>query len=172
MSYNKRPLASTRGLSISYRLGDMKEITQDRNVIESIVRQALVCRIAMTDGDQPYIVPVCFGYADNALYFHSSAKGRKVDILKRNGAVCFEFDVDQALVSTKIPCRSSIKYRSVIGFGKAFFVQGPAEKKKALDIIMAQYGGQPPYAYPAATLEKTAIVKIEVESMTAKVAGY
>ena len=150
----------------------MKETTRDRGVIESIVRQALVCRIALTDGEQPYIVPVCFGYADNALYFHSSGKGKKIDILRKNKAVCFEFDVDQELVSSEIPCRSSIKYRSVIGFGKAFFVQDPAEKKKALDTIMAQYGGQPPYAYPAATLEKTTIVKVEIESMTAKVAGY
>jgi nitroimidazol reductase NimA-like FMN-containing flavoprotein (pyridoxamine 5'-phosphate oxidase superfamily) len=150
----------------------MKGITRDRSAIEAIIRQALVCRIALTDGEQPYIVPVCFGCADDALYFHSSGKGRKIDILKKNNAVCFEFDVDQELVGSEIPCRSGIKYRSVIGFGKAFFVQDPAEKKKALDTIMAQYGGQPPYDYPATTLDKTTVVKVAIESMTAKVAGY
>jgi nitroimidazol reductase NimA-like FMN-containing flavoprotein (pyridoxamine 5'-phosphate oxidase superfamily) len=37
----------------------------DKNAIESIIQQALVCRIAMSDGGQPYAVPVCFGYEDN-----------------------------------------------------------------------------------------------------------
>ena len=149
----------------------MSDITTDREVIESIIRQAVVCRIGLCDDGQPYVVPVCFGYEDGVLYFHSSPKGRKVDILRKNNAVCVEFDVDQEIVKTERACKWSVKYRSVIGFGEAFFVDTEEEKRRALDIVMAHYGGEP-QDYPEATLEKTAIVRIEIQDATAKIAGY
>lgn len=149
----------------------MKKITEDKNTIESIIRQASVCRIALSDDAQPYVVPVCFGYEDNTLYFHSSRKGRKLDILRKNNAVCFEFDIDHEIVRSGGACEWSIKYRSVIGFGRAFFVEDLEEKKRALDIIVGQYSGRP-CEYPEATLRNTAVVKVEIQSMTGKVSGY
>ena len=70
-----------------------KEIT-DKAEIESIIGSSMVCRLAMTDKNRPYIVPLCFGYKDNTLYFHSAGQGKKLDILKKNNLVCFEFDID------------------------------------------------------------------------------
>jgi nitroimidazol reductase NimA-like FMN-containing flavoprotein (pyridoxamine 5'-phosphate oxidase superfamily) len=149
----------------------MKGITADMSVIESIIRQAAICRIGLCNGGQPYIVPVCFGYEDGMLYFHSSPKGRKMDILRKNNAVCVEFDVDQEIVKAERACKWGIKYRSVIGFGEAFFVESAEEKRRALDIVMLHYGGEP-QDYPEATLEKTAVVRIEIRDVTAKITGY
>ena len=149
----------------------MKRITEDRNTVESIIRKAQVCRIALSDDDQPYIIPVSFGYEDNTLYFHCSKKGKKIDILKKNNTVCFEMDVDFELVEAEKACAWSIKYRGVIGFGKAYLVEDLEGKRKALDAIMRQYSDKP-YEYPEATLEITGVVRIEVERVTAKVAGY
>ena len=149
----------------------MKEITSDRNTIESIIGSASVCRIALSDGGQPYVVPVCFGYADNTLYFHSAPRGRKLDVLRENNAVCFEFDVDHEIVRSEDACKWSMKYRSVVGFGRAFLVEDLEEKRGALDVIMSHYGGKP-YAYPEATLRKTAVVRVEIHSMTGKTSGY
>jgi nitroimidazol reductase NimA-like FMN-containing flavoprotein (pyridoxamine 5'-phosphate oxidase superfamily) len=138
---------------------------------ESIIRRATVCRIALSDGDQPYVVPVSFGYQHDTLYFHSAPSGRKLDILRKNNAVCVEFDVDCEIVRAETPCKWGIKYRSVIGFGRAYLVEGIEEKKKALDLIVAHYGGQPS-DYPDTTLGKTTIVRVEIERMSAKTAGY
>jgi nitroimidazol reductase NimA-like FMN-containing flavoprotein (pyridoxamine 5'-phosphate oxidase superfamily) len=149
----------------------MSGVTTDREVIESIIQQAAVCRIGLCDGGQPYVVPVCFGYEDGVLYFHSSVKGRKVDVLRGNNAVCVEFDVDQEIVKAERACKWGIKYRSVIGFGEAFFVEEAEEKRRALDIIMRHYGGEP-QDYPEATLSKTAIVRIEIQDAAAKILGY
>ena len=44
---------------------------KDMKEIESIILSTKVCRVAFSDGDQPYIVPLCFGYRNNALYFHA-----------------------------------------------------------------------------------------------------
>jgi len=143
--------------------------TEDRDVIESIIQRASVCRIGMCDGGRPYVVPVCFGYRDNVLYFHSGPTGRKLDLLRRNDAVCIEFDIDHQIVRDEDPCEWSMKYRSVIGFGQASFIEDAKEKKKALDIIIEHYDGQGEYS--DGVLRSTTVVKIDVESFTAKVSG-
>ena len=40
-----------------------KEIS-DASGINAIIEKAIVCRLAMVDGDKPYIVPLSFGYQD------------------------------------------------------------------------------------------------------------
>jgi nitroimidazol reductase NimA-like FMN-containing flavoprotein (pyridoxamine 5'-phosphate oxidase superfamily) len=149
----------------------MRKTTSDMDTIESIIRSAPACRIALSDDGQPYVLPVCFGYADNTLYFHSVPTGRKLDILGKNNAVCCEFDVDQEIVQAEDACAWSVRYRSVVAFGRAFIVEDLEEKRQALDVILAHYGGRP-RAYPEATLLRTAVVKVEIQSMTAKISGY
>ena len=58
-----------------------QEIT-NRAEIEEIISKAQVCRIALSENDTPYIIPVCFGCEGDALYFHSAKMGRKLDILR------------------------------------------------------------------------------------------
>ncbi|MCW8984119.1 MAG: pyridoxamine 5'-phosphate oxidase family protein, partial [Thermoanaerobaculales bacterium] len=55
-----------------------KEITS-RQEIDEIIRSALVCRIALADRDEPYVVPVSFGYDGDALFIHTARSGRKID---------------------------------------------------------------------------------------------
>lgn len=147
-----------------------KEIVSDA-AIEDVVRKSIVCRIALSDEDRPYVVPLCFGYRDNTLYFHSSPKGRKIEILSKNKNVCFEFDVDHEVVQDKEACKWSMKYRSVIGFGKASFVENMEEKKRALNAIMEHYSGMP-FDYPESAIQNTMIIKVEIESMTGKQSGH
>ena len=68
------------------------EIT-DKAEIESIIKQSWVCRLAMSVDGEPYVVPLCFGYAEDVLYLHSAKEGKKIEMLKQNSAVCFEFDL-------------------------------------------------------------------------------
>jgi len=149
----------------------MREIIKDRDTIEGIIRSAQVCRIGLVDEGQPYVVPVCFGYADGVLYFHSAPRGRKVEALRKNDAVCCEFDVDVEIVRNGDACKWSVRYRSVIGFGRASIVAEPEEKRRALDTIVAQYGGKP-QAYPEDTLQRTAVIKVQIDRMTGKTSGY
>jgi nitroimidazol reductase NimA-like FMN-containing flavoprotein (pyridoxamine 5'-phosphate oxidase superfamily) len=135
--------------------------------IEAIIDRALVCRLALYDGQEPYLVPLCFGYQDQALYFHSAPKGRKVDILKRNARVCFEIDIDHDLEKGETACQWGMHFSSVIGFGRAEFLQSESEKKAALDVIMAHYSDQPP-RYAPEKLAATLVIKVTIESMTAK----
>lgn len=144
-----------------------KEI-KDLEVIESIMKEALECRIGLCEDNKPYIVPMNFGYKHNYLYIHSALEGKKIEILKKNSNVCFEVDVKTEVVKAKNPCGWSMKYLSVIGFGKASFVEDLAEKAEALNAIMEKYSGKDDYEFPEVALKKVAVIKIEIEEITGK----
>ena len=146
-----------------------KEIL-DRSEIEAILRRAVVCRLALADENGPYVVPLCFGYHDNSLYFHTAKEGRKLDMLKKDNRVCFEVDVDPALKKGDRPCRWTMGYQSVIGFGNAFVVESPEHRREGLDVIMAHYGGAPG-EYMQSKMDQTMVVKVEIAQMTAKRSG-
>ena len=143
-----------------------KEITK-KAAIEDIITKSLVCRLALSDDNSPYIVPLCFGYKDKVLYFHGSQKGKKIDIIKKNPMVSFELDTDTEIVKAEDACRWTMKYRSVIGFGKALLLEDIEEKRKALNIIMSQYSDRI-FQFDDAILKKMGVIKVEIESMTGK----
>jgi nitroimidazol reductase NimA-like FMN-containing flavoprotein (pyridoxamine 5'-phosphate oxidase superfamily) len=143
-----------------------KEITS-KAAIEGIISRSLVCRLALADENQPYIVPLCFGYKDNSLYFHSAEQGKKIDIIKKNNRVCFEFDVDSEVIKADKACEWGMQYKSVVGFGQASFLEDSESKRRALDIIMKQYSGESS-AYPEAKLKHTVIIKVDIQHMTGK----
>ncbi len=143
-----------------------KEIT-DRRQIEAVIEDAAVCRLAMADEAGPYLVPLCFGFGDNTLYFHSAGDGRKLGILRKNPRVCFELDGDTAVRTGEKACDFSMHYRSVIGFGRVVFVETAAAKREALDIIMRHYAPGS-FDYPAKTLERITVFKVEIDTMTGK----
>ena len=146
-----------------------KEITEE-SAIEDVIRKSLVCRLGLVDGDRPYIIPLCFGYRDKTLYFHSASQGKKIDITKSNQNVCFEFDINTEIVNAKEACDWGMKYQSVIGFGKAVIIQDADEKRRALNVIINQYShGQ--FQFPEKALNMTTIIKVEIESMTGKQSG-
>ena len=142
-----------------------------KEAIESIIRQATVCRLAMLDGDTPTIVPLCFGYRGGALYFHGSKKSRKYDLIKQHPKVCFEFDLLAEALPAPEPCDWDMRYRSVVGFGKALMVEGLDEKRQALEIIAAQYSKKP-NSFPDNKVEATAVFKVVIDFMTGKQSGF
>ena len=146
------------------------EIT-DKTAMESIILGSSVCRLAFSEENRPYIVPLCFGYEDDTLYFHSAREGRKLDILRKNNKVCFEFDIDHEIVEADDACAWGMKYQSVIGFGKGSIIDDIESKRKALNIIMQHYSGNS-YEYPDKIVKKTVIIKVEIEHMTGKQSGY
>lgn len=146
------------------------EIT-DKRIIEEILAGSDICRIAIMDAEYPYIVPFNYGYSDNALYFHSATKGKKLDLLRRNNKVCFEITYSSEIVKGEISCDWSTKYRSVIGYGTIEIISDLQEMEKGLDIIMNHYGKTENNTYNAKSIKKMFILKLSIESMTGKQLG-
>ncbi len=139
--------------------------------IEAIIRKASVCRLGMLDGDTPYVVPLCFGYRDNALYFHGSMRSRKAELIQKHPKVCFEFDILAEPISANDPCDWDMRYQSVVGFGKACLVDAVEEKRQALEIITAQYA-KGSHSFTEGKLKATMVIKVTIDTMTGKQSGF
>ncbi len=135
--------------------------------LEIVLRRADVCRLAMVDGGEPYIVPLNFGYRDGCLYFHCAREGRKLDILRKNPKVCFELEADVHLVKGEKACQWSTSYESVIGWGTATISLDEKEVKEGLEVLMSHYT-EGPFEFDPRSLSLTALIKVKVERMTGK----
>jgi nitroimidazol reductase NimA-like FMN-containing flavoprotein (pyridoxamine 5'-phosphate oxidase superfamily) len=147
-----------------------KEIT-DSLEIEAIIKKAEVCRIGLVDDDEPYIVPVCFGYEKNTFYFHCAPEGRKIELIKKNNRVCVEIDADVEIIDAEKPCGWTTRYRSIIGVGRAVVLEKNEEKRHGLGVIIRQYSDNNS-GLEFEKLDSAAVIKIEIEHITGKKSGY
>jgi len=147
-----------------------KEIT-DKNIIREIMAHSAICRIGITNGEIPYIVPLNYGYSGNALYFHSAPAGKKIELLKINNRVCFEIEYSHEIIRHELACNWTSKYRSVIGYGTIEIITDPEKKKRGLDIIMAHYGRSDKLIYNEASIERMVILKLKIDEISGKQSG-
>lgn len=143
----------------------------DESVLKAVIQQSLVCRLGLSDGFRPYVVPLCFGYEEGFLYFHAALEGLKIELIRNNSSVCFEFDVNAETVEGQGACDWSMRYQSVIGFGTAVILDDSEEKRRALGIIMRQYSDRP-FSFPDNSVACTAVIRVAIESMTGKQSGF
>ena len=122
-----------------------REVTQKKDITEILDSCKTAC-IAMIDGDFPYVIPLSYGYDLNTdglvLYFHCAKEGRKTDILKRNGNVCFTIYSEGEPIYSETPCNSGYYYSSIVGTGNVIFVEDKDEKKYALKKLFAHQTGR------------------------------
>lgn len=144
-----------------------KEIS-DPAALEAVIAAARVCRVAMCDGDQPYVVPMCFGYAAGVFYLHCAREGRKIEALNKNANVCLELEDAVAVTPGKTACDWGMNFRSVLAFGRAEAVDAPEERRRALDLIMARYAPAGAHDYPEGMLRRTLVFRVRAERMTGK----
>ncbi|MFC1859039.1 pyridoxamine 5'-phosphate oxidase family protein [Thermodesulfobacteriota bacterium] len=120
-----------------------KEI-KDPKLISDTISDCDVCRLGLSKDDNPYIVPdivpVSFGYDGTAIYFHTAKNGMKIEYIKANNRVCFEFERGVQVVPDETsPCKWSFNFQSVIGFGKVYELKKIHDKVEGLHQITAQY---------------------------------
>ena len=147
-----------------------REVTDFEEIVE-IISRCDVIRIGFSEDGIPYIVPLNFAYEANdgqiTFFFHSAAKGKKIDIIKKNPYVCFELDRFK-IISDKIPCKWSAEYESIIGYGKIHFIDHYDEKKSAMDLIMKRYGFEGNCEYSPEVFSRTVLYKLSVNKITGK----
>jgi len=145
---------------------------KDTAGIEGILKNCKTCRLAMIDGDSPYVVPLSYGYGFPRegvleLYFHSAREGRKLDALRRNNKVCFDISREGEIIVSEDPCSCGYYYESVIGFGDAEFVTDPAEKCAALSAIYERQTGDS-VSFTEGMAESVCVIKVVSRDFTGK----
>ncbi len=133
--------------------------------IEVIIKKCDVCHVAMVDeSGKPYVLPFNFGYDDGIVYLHSDSKGKKIDILRNNPAVCINFTTDHELfhMHDHVACSYGMAYRSVLVHGEVEFIDNFDKKTECLNKFMKQYSDRDfVYSDPAVNNVCIYIVKIK-----------
>ena len=144
-----------------------KEI-KDPKLISDTITGCDVCRLGLSKGDNPYIVPVSFGYDGDAIYFHTAKKGMKIDYIEANNRVCFEFERGVQIVPDETnPCKWSFNFQSVIGFGKVYELKENHDKVEGFHHIMAQYSNEE-WTIDKKMVSAVRVWKIRIEHITGK----
>ena len=105
----------------------------DINEIVEILEKSKVVHVGMIDGDEPYVVPMNYGYVLDdgklTIYLHGATVGRKIDIIKKNPKVFFEMECDVTPFEGKVACQYGTTYASVMGLGTAEILEKAEDKK-------------------------------------------
>lgn len=141
---------------------------KDRATVEDVLGKAVYLTLGLCREGEPYVVPVSFGYADGRIYFHTGARGLKMDILRANPWVSFSAVVEAVPVKGETPCQWNMDYQSVVGFGRAVILEDEAAKVEGLRVITAHYAGPGEYEFPPDKVRAATVVRIDPENMTGK----
>lgn len=144
-----------------------REVT-DFNEIYNIISRCGVCRIALNDGDFPYIIPLNFCICKNdenkiTLYFHGALSGKKYELISKNPKGAFEADRCEEYEPGSLTSR----YESAAGTGILSVVTDKEEKAFALKILAERYEKKP-YSVTEKMIAATNVFKMEVIAVTGK----
>lgn len=143
----------------------------DIDKILEILDKSKVVHIGMADGDEPYVVPMNYGYTyENeklTIWLHGATTGRKLDLIRKNPKVFFEMECDLVPFDGNVACNYGISYSSVMGKGIATIVEDSEEKQKGLKVLMKTQVNKD-FDFNEKLASVVAIIKIEVSEFTAK----
>lgn len=142
---------------------------------EDIIKRCKVCNVAMVDSDgMPYVLPFNFTYNEGVLYLHSAPEGKKIDILNQNPNICVSFSTDHAMhhQNEEVACSYSMRYRSVLIYGKVHFIEDIKQKEDVLNKMMAHYTKREKFKYSMPALKNVKIFKVDIERMDGRTFGY
>lgn len=103
----------------------------DRETIDAILDEALVCHLGFDVDGQPYVIPTLHARIGDRLYIHGSAASRMLRHAASGMRVCVTVTLLDGLVLARSVFNHSINYRSVVVLGVATNVEGD-EKAEAL----------------------------------------
>ena len=146
-----------------------KDRILDEAASRQMLERALTGRMATMGPDGPYITPLSFVYARPAtIYFHCAHAGHKIDNIAHDARVCFEVDECDGAIEAERASQCTVKYGSVICFGRARHVTDRDEKLHSLDLLVRKYAS---IEYPPLTekeLDATTVIAIDIAKMSGK----
>ena len=147
-----------------------REVT-DPQKIRYILDTAKVLHLGMVDGDEPYVLPMNYGYTleDGQLtfYLHGATKGRKLDVIRANPKVFFSLECDVVPFEGDRPCQYGTTYASVMGRGIAEIVEDVEEKCQAMTVLMRSQTGKE-FTFNEKLVSIVGVIRIRISDYTAK----
>lgn len=143
----------------------------DINEILKILDNSKVLHLGLVDGDEPYVVPMNYGYTyENdklTIWLHCARQGRKLDVMRANPKVFFEMEYGITPFEGEVACKYGITYSSLMGRGVATIIEDVETKKIALSSLMKVQTGKD-FTFEDRIAEVVGVVRIDVIEFTAK----
>ena len=115
-----------------------KRGSRERELIYSILDEALIAHVGFVSDNQPFVIPMAYGRKGDRLYLHGSSVSRLLKTLEQGVDVCITVTILDGLVVARSLFHHSMNYRSVVLFGKAKLVETEPEKMASLKTITEQ----------------------------------
>jgi hypothetical protein len=107
----------------------------DRETIEEILDEALICHVGFVVDDMPYVIPTIHARVGSTLYFHGSPASRMLRLLEKGASVSATATIVDGLVVARALFHHSMNYRSAVVFGIPRLVDDPEERTVAFRAI-------------------------------------
>ncbi|MBV9267141.1 MAG: pyridoxamine 5'-phosphate oxidase family protein [Acidobacteriaceae bacterium] len=149
-----------------------KRAVYDREQINRILDQGVVCHVAFVVDGQPFAIPTGYARGEDTLYIHGSAASRVMRLGSDGIDVCVTVTLIDGFVLARSAFHHSMNYRSVMVLGKARLVTDTDEKRHALHLFTNHIvpGRWEETRQPTEQeLKATSVLALAIEEASAKV---
>ena len=163
---NLKPTGRTRVRRIANRG------VYDRQVIYSILDEALICHVGFVDGGHPFVLPTIHVRVDDRLYLHGSKGSRMLDRVTTGDGACVTVTLVDGLVLARSAFHHSMNYRSVVILARGVEIVDSGDKSRILDALVEHtIPGRLRDARPPSRkdLDATKVVALPIDEASAKI---
>jgi hypothetical protein len=143
----------------------------ERAFIDAVLDEGFVCHVGTVGPHGPSVIPTAYARAGDQLYLHGAPANAMLQA-GGTGPICVTVTLVDGLVLARAAFHHSINYRSVVIYGRGVEVTDPAEKDRAMAIVVEHLvPGRSADARPptAAELRATRVVRVPLDEASAKV---
>jgi uncharacterized protein len=144
----------------------------DRDVIDAILDEALICHVGYIDDGHPSVIPTIHARVGDTLYIHGSNASRTLRAARSAPEICVEVTLIDGLVLARSAFHHSMNYRSVVVYATARPVTDAQEKFAAQKALVDHvvHGRSDDARMPNdRELNQTTILAIALDEASAKV---
>lgn len=149
-----------------------KRAMNDVTSVHAILDAGFLCHVAFQHQGQTMMIPTAYGREEDCLYLHGSTKNFMLNQIIDGQTICISVTHLDGIVLAKSLFHTSVNYRSVVLFGKAFLLEDENERIQGLKIITenivagrwdeVELGNE-------SQLKATMIIKFRIERASAKI---
>lgn len=144
----------------------------DHATVHGLLDAAMLCHVAYIVDGQPFCTPTLFWREGQRVYWHGSNSSRMLRRLSTGEPVCLTVTHFDSIVLARCGFNHSADYRSAMVFGHATLLEDPAEKTRALRMMVDRF-------FPGRTaqlrqstpqeINATTVLVMDIERASAKI---
>lgn len=154
-----------------------KMAVSDPAVAERLLLTSRTGFLGLSDGPDPYVVPLNYVWLGGAVYFHGASDGRKARLMQTPRSATFTVCDERGTISNPVPAKTDTAYLSVMVFGAVSRLPHGEEAVSAMQGLLDKYvpgyfeaplQGDHLAKYVSSSGSRTAVYRLSADLVTAK----